>query len=97
MSTRAFESKSRQHLLPVLPAFGVDYSAIWQAQEKLASLIFNIDKIVCEQPDLLVDSGALKAMDCYRGLWHFANDAGLSFCSLDNCFKIWIKSGKETQ
>ena len=33
-------------LLPISPAFSVDHSAVWQTQEKLTGLIFDVDEIV---------------------------------------------------
>jgi hypothetical protein len=55
--------KASVYSLPIPPAFSVDHSAVWQTQQKLARLIFDVDEIVLEQTHALVDLGAVEAVD----------------------------------
>lgn len=50
-------------VLPVSPALSINDTSVCQWHQELASLIFDVDKVVDQQRDLLANVLALKAMN----------------------------------
>jgi hypothetical protein len=73
MLASVFNYKASACSLPIPPAFSVDHSAVWQTQQKLSRLIFDVDEIIRKQTDFLVDLATLEAVDGYGCLRHVEN------------------------
>lgn len=55
---------------PIIPTLRVNNASIWKDKQKMASLIFDIDKIIDQEPNRLVNIGSLEAMNDLSVLRH---------------------------